>query len=267
MHARSPEELASAVAFEAENYIPLPMDSVYLDFQTMGSRKAGGRIDVLMSSIPKSIVDAYVACCKEAGLEPWVLEVESAAIARALMETGRRTQPVGILDLGVSNATFIIYARNAIRFTASIPVGGQQLTRTIAEHLGIDFERAESLKKEFGLTRAGEQKHALEEILAPVLTSLISQIKKYMDFYYDRISGQQQGVPERISTLLLCGGGANLKKLPEFLTRELKVSVQVGDPFANVIWQAIRTKNNISRTQALPFTTALGLALRGIQDQ
>lgn len=65
------EELKTAVPFEAENYIPLPVEEVYLDFQTVPSFSSSSEyIEVLLAAQPKKTTDPYVSCLKKAGLIP-----------------------------------------------------------------------------------------------------------------------------------------------------------------------------------------------------
>src|SRR3990167_7279696 len=115
------EELALAVPLEAENYIPLTIDKVYLDFQEIDSGKEDtNHLDLLVNVMPKSIADSYVSCFKKASLVPCILEVESQAIARALLK-GNEGRAFVLLNLGQDNTSFIIASGNAIRFTSSIP--------------------------------------------------------------------------------------------------------------------------------------------------
>ena len=81
------DDLKSAVLFEAENYIPLPIDSMYLDFQVITPlHNHLDHLDVLISALPHSTVDPYISVFKKIGLFPVALEIESQAIARALIK-------------------------------------------------------------------------------------------------------------------------------------------------------------------------------------
>lgn len=78
------EELKKAVYFEAENYVPLPIDRVYLDSQIVPPLTNHlDHLDVLIAALPKKTVDPYLSSLKEAGLQPIFFEIESQAIARA----------------------------------------------------------------------------------------------------------------------------------------------------------------------------------------
>ena len=70
------EEAAKAVYFEAENYIPLPIESVYLDAQIVGATSNHpDHADVLIAALPKKTVDSYLYSLRKAGLKPLVFEI------------------------------------------------------------------------------------------------------------------------------------------------------------------------------------------------
>ena len=280
MPAMTEKELASAVPFEAENYIPLTIDKVYLDFQVindaMNTNAAGtgaatkekpNHVNVLVNVMPKNIIDAYVSSFKKAGLIPYVLEVESQAIVRALTKKGDANLPTIFIDLGQDNTGLIIYSGNAIRFTCSIPISSGQLTQAITGTMPITTDKAEKLKIEQGLvTKKHQKNHAIAAALDPILSDLAAQIQKYIDFYYGHISHTYVRFDGKIEKLVLCGGGANLKNLPDFLSKKLGIPVWVGDPLTNIIVKKRDEGRGIPAAKLSSFTTALGLALRAAES-
>lgn len=262
------EELKLAVPFEAENYIPLTIDNVYLDFETINPIKNDeNHLHVLINVMPKSIIDSYVDCFKKAGLIPHILEVESQSIARALIKNGQVESPLVIIDLGISNTSLIIFFGGFIRFTASIPISSSQLTQAISDSLGVSVTDAEELKVKHGLNKKGEQKYNIESAINPILSELVLQIKKYINFFYGHIPHEHSLSDIKIERIILCGGGANLKKLPAFLYKELKIPVELGNPFINIIRQKPGRADTLPYSKILSFTTVLGLALRGANEE
>jgi len=206
MPKMSREELELAVPLEAENYIPMPIDEVYLDFQVIPSIKNKdyfNHLEVLLIATPKKIVDSYVSCFKKAGLVPLALETESVAIARALVKKETNSSVLILVNLEENNTDFIVYSGNSVRFTASIPI-------------------------------------------LP-LEDLALQIKKYLNFYRGHSSYEYLLKDGKTEKILLCGGGAELKGLADFMSKKLEIPVELGNPLV---------KGPIS------FTTAIGLALR-----
>jgi len=220
------DELKSAVVFETENYIPLPIDQVYLDFEVIIPIKNSlDHIDVLVAATSKKVVDSYVSCLKSAGLIPVALEIESQSTLSSLIKDKTSEFPVAVIDMSESTANFIVFCGHSIRFTCSIPV----------------------LKDLQPKTKSAE--------------NFISQIKKYIDFYQEHASHEHLFNPSGIKKIILCGEGSLSEGLPEFLTEKLSIQTELGDPFINFP-EAKRRK--INPGDFLPFTAALGLAEKGI---
>ena len=256
------EELKTAVLFEAENYIPLPVEKVYLDFQLVAPVHDNlDHLDILIAAFPKKTVDLYLSCLKKAGLLPQVLEVESQSISRALIKNGVSPFPLFIIDFGKSRTSFIIFSGYSLRFTSSIPISSQKLTETISRTLGVNLAGAEKLKLKYGL------RPPVSEVMTLVLTDLVKQIKKYINYYHTHSSHEHLPPDgEEIKKILLCGRGANLKGLTDFISSELEIPVEFGNPWINILPEPLKEVPELPFKESLGYTTALGLALRGVHD-
>ncbi len=265
------EELQSAVLFEAENYIPLPLNQVYLDFQNVPPvRDHLDHFDVLIAALPKTTIDPYILCFKKAGLRPHVLEIESQSIARALVKNETSSSTILLIDFGKNNTGFIIFSGRSIRFTSSIPISSQQLTKAVSQVLKVDLEKAEQLKIKHGLqiTKQNTQSKQISEAMTPILIDLVEQIKKYLAFYQTHTSYEHLPVDSKgVEKVLLCGGGANLKGLSPLLSKELKIPVELGNPWVNILSGSLKETPNLSYEKSLSYTTVLGLALRAIKEK
>jgi type IV pilus assembly protein PilM len=219
-------EARKAAYFEAENYIPLPIDKVYFDAQAVPaiSQEPDHHSDVLIAALPKSILDPYASVLKNSGLKPLALEIESQAISRALIKEGETDFPVLIIDLGATRIGFMVFSGRSLRFTSSKPIS--------------------SLKS--GLA----------------LNDLTEQIQKYINYYKTHAAHEHLPASHRgasISKILLCGGGANLEGLVDFLSSKLNLLVELGNPWVNILPKPL----SLPHRESLRYATALGLALRG----
>lgn len=282
---RLPEEdLKSAVIYEAENYIPLPVEEVYLDSQVVHPLcNHLDHFDVLIAALPRKTVEPYLGCLKKAGLIPQVLEIESLAIARALVKNELSPFPVLLIDLGTVKTSLIIFSGYSLRFTSSIPLSSQSFSEAISKALGTDLKEAEILKIKYGLEGAkkiklkektGDSKFEREIIkdrrifdaLIPALTDLSEQIKKYIEYYQTHTSHEHLPPNGKgVAKILLSGGGANLKGLADFLSLELKIPAELGNPWTNILPEPLKEVPELPFEESLKYTTALGLALRGIK--
>lgn len=266
---RLPEEdLKSAVIYEAENYIPMPIEEVYLDSQIISPiYNHLDHSDVLIAALPKKTVDSYLGCLKKAGLKPLALENESLSIARTLVEKEISNFPILIIDLGATKTGFIVFSGHSLRFTFFIPVSSQTFTETIARALRVDLAKAEQLKLRYGLeTKVTKKGGEVFEALIPPLTDLVEQIKKYFN-YYQTYSSHEHLPPDNreVKKILLCGGGANLKGLPDFLSRELNLPVELSNPWTNLLPESKKEMSGLTFEKSLSYVTAIGLAIRGLK--
>ena len=288
------EELKKAVYFEAENYIPLPIEDVYLDFQVVKPvLNHLDHYDVLIAALPKNIVDPYVSCLKKAGLIPKVLEIESQAIARALIKNEVIPYPLLLIDLGVTKTSFIIFSGYSVRFTSSFPISSRKFTEAISKKLKINLTEAEDLKMKYGLegkqrlkinpfgklrvnpegsrrikskTKKEIEGEMIFEAIAPLLKDLVEKIGTYLTYYHTHVHHEHLPLDSKeVEKILLCGGGANLKGLTDFLSFELKIPVELGNPWVNILPEPLKEVPELSYEKSLSYTTALGLALRGIK--
>ncbi|MCD6500866.1 type IV pilus assembly protein PilM [bacterium] len=256
------EELREAVSYEIENYIPLPVDQVYFDCEIIRPISTQQKqLEVLIVAAPKKLIDDYLKALKTGGLKPIVFELECLAIARALIKGERTQKPVLLIDFGETRTTFIIFSGQSLRFTSTIPISSQKLTESISKTLKVNLKKAEQLKQKEGL----EGKKEVFEAMIPPLTDLVEQIKTHLDYYHSHEKKDRLKKDGReLAKILLTGGGANLKGLVGFLIQNLKINVELGNPWINILKSPLREVPQLSYKKSLSYTTALGLALRGI---
>ena len=106
------QDLRAAVTFEAENYIPLPLEKVYLDFEVISAdRPAAGNdgCEILVTALPREPIDARVQAITAAGLVPVAMELESQAVVRAIFAGARTKSSTIIIQVGDAKTNLIIY--------------------------------------------------------------------------------------------------------------------------------------------------------------
>ena len=254
------EEAVQAVNFEAENYIPLPIDKVYIDFEIIPPvHNHLDHLDILLASLPRVTIDSYISVIKAADLVPAVLENESIATSRAVIKNGLTPTPVLIADIGTTRTRLGIYSGYSLRFATSVPISSELFTAALSKALKVETAQAEKLWR--------KKERKVFEALVPVMTDLSEQVKKYIN-YYESHAGHQHlnGKKLSLSKVLLCGGGANLAGLPEFLSKALHVETVLADPWVNILPAHLSELPPLSFQESLAYATALGLALRGINQ-
>jgi len=245
------QEIESAVKWEAEQYIPIPLSEAIVEHQIVErSEGSQGGVTVLLVASPKVLVEKYIKLISGAGLTTVGVETEALALCRALApETGT----VLILDFGAQSSNIAIVKDAMVRFSRSIPTAGEAFTRALSQSLGIEHEQAEAYKKTYGLSSDLEGK--VKKSLAPVFNLVAEEIKKAIHFYQTEEKG------EAPKSVIVSGGTSSMPEAISTLTNLLGIEVVVGNPFAKVLVDAQASKS-LANYSSL-YSVAVGLALRG----
>ena len=220
--ASSERKLSDAVELEVEQYIPIPMSALYVDFEIIERTKE--QLTVLMCAVPRTVVDLCINVAESAGLQVCMVESSVSAVARLLETTEEGHLPTVIVDIGPAN-TDIAILDSSIRIAGSLSVGGNTFTLDIAKKLKVPLESAHQLKVLNGLN-AGSRQQKISSALSPSLERIITETRKVMRYYDERLSDHR-----KLEQVLIVGGGANVPGIGEYFTNELVMPARVASPW------------------------------------
>lgn len=251
-------EMKQAAIFEAENYIPMSVNDAYVDAQiiTNGNKEKG---HVSLVAAPKIIVDSYISCLEEAGLNPVILEPETYSVCRAIIKENSSPYPVLVIDVGDQKTDLIVFCQNAIHFQVSLPVSYDIFLKAISANLKVDMNTARNMIREYGIGQQGANGAKIFDSLVPPITDLKEQIKKYIDFYNERFSASSGKIKE----LVIAGEGNNFFSFGSFLSSQTGLPANVGNPWVNILTAKTNKIPPLSYNDSFGYSAALGLALRG----
>ncbi|MBU4375772.1 type IV pilus assembly protein PilM [Patescibacteria group bacterium] len=283
---RTPNPMREIISNEIEKHIPMPINEMYYDWQII--KTPDSKQSVLIGAAPQNIVSQYANLLKEAKYSIVALEIEPISICRSLLAEealkfeGAFEKNYGIIDIGAKRTSMIIYSKNTILFTVSMPISGEEATNRIARTLKIEASQAEKAKIVCGFDER-KADGIIKNILSDMAHELIKKMRETIEFYNAHFSGRGP-----INEILLCGGGANIKKLDEIISKELSIPAKPGNALINLseingkfsdilkekhileidLNKESKNKKNkllsITQDASLTFSTAIGLALRGI---
>jgi len=255
-----PHEVKEAIKWEIEANIPLTLDQVYYDWQILDLNLTGekGKISVLVVAVARSVVDQFTEVLESAGLEVVGLETESIAQARSLLPEKNENTTTLIVDIGDRRTSFLIAIGSTPCFTSSVPLSSQMITEAISKSLRISFDEAESIKLKHGLGSL-VMKSPVFQAAEPVLESMASEIEKSIDFYLNNLK-----YSSKVDAIVLCGGGSNMNGFLPYLAKRLGRSVEFGNPWVNI--KLGREIPLIDRKHSVQYSTAIGMALRGLDE-
>ncbi|MBU2703042.1 type IV pilus assembly protein PilM [Sporomusaceae bacterium BoRhaA] len=257
------QELAEAVKWGLEEYVPYPVDSFYYDFDIIGSNEDGKTFELLLVAAPYEIVNPLIAAVTAAGLELVAIETEALASVRVLQkskDSGASSGHFFVIDIGAKLSQLTIFQKGVPFYTRIVPVGGMHFTQVIMQVTGLDFNEADMLKskKNAFLQSAdfiGELSKVNQE-LKLLIVQLAFEGRQTLDSYIT------QNHQVMIDQVFLMGGGACLKNLLPELRHQMDLTIEMVNPLAFMSASTAFDPQFLERV--IPqMAVAIGLALRG----
>ncbi len=246
----SDAELASAINWQAEQYIPIPLEELSLEYQVLyrpDRKNANEQMQVLMVGTRKAVVEKYVDIFLQAGIEPTVLETQTIALVRSLQFTADDI-PTLVVNLGASSTDMAIVYQGSLRFVYTFPSGAQVLTRTTEQAVQLDAKQAEEYKRSYGLDPT-QLAGKMRDILLPPVKNMILEMQKATQFF------ASQNTLEPLKRVLLAGGGSQLPGLSQLIAEQLNCEVLTAAPFVDVA-------GDVPKINQPAFGVAMGLLLK-----
>lgn len=264
------KEMYAAVRWEAKKFVPMPIEEMVLDWRLLKENdkpakpasesstpgapdeKSPKNLRVLLTAAPKNLVQRYLSIFKSIGLRLSSLETESFALERSLL--GGEPGSFMLVDVGAVATNIAITVNSVPILNRSIDVGGDTITKAIANSLNVDLERAEQFKRDVGVGGEGAGGQ-IPRAIEFVISSIVNEIRYVFNLY--RNQGEKP-----VEKIILAGGSAFLTNLPEYLATTLNMKVIIGDPWSRVIYP-LDLKPALDELGPR-FAVAIGLGMREI---
>lgn len=249
-------ELGSAIRYAAEEFIPMSLADVNLNWQVLVRSEAkskNARTVVLVIATPKNMVTKHIKVLDMAGLRPKILETEIIAVTRSLVGNNPFSPSTLIIQLGATTTDFATVSKGLIWLTRSISTGGIALTRSLAQHFNFEMSQAEQYKKIYGMME-DQLEGKVFEALKPIIDIIVGEGRRVIQAFETKYPA------DPIKRVVLSGGGAKMPGLVIYFANILGLEVQEADP-----WYSIKKDKNaaLKLTQdASSYSVAVGLALR-----
>lgn len=259
-------DFATVIPNEAKKFIPVPLNDVSLDWYVIPRREDSGsesralsesggeaRMSILVVATLNETLVKYTEIMQKAGLPMDSLEIEVFSHIRSVLT--RELFPVMIVDIGASKTKLAIVEHGVIETFRLVNKGSQDMTLAIAHSLELPFDKAESVKKEYGLVPNIEHLH-VEETIKIHLSDMFQETNATILAYEKRYN-------KNIGKIIFTGGGALTKGLLEYAKQSFSAELSIADPFSKV--DAPVFLQGVLKTTGPEFSVALGLAMKQLQ--
>jgi len=253
----SDSELERAVIYEAKKYVPLPLSEVQFEWVKLNEND---KINILIVAVTSELINRYYEIAKLTGLNLLYLELDTFSLARSL--TGKETYGDGrilpdkgthenstaslIIDIGSRNTILSIIENGWPIFTRTVEVSGYEFSRLLGSALGVDFSRAEAMKKASGVDAGAE-------VILPLLDSIFLEGRRLIEEYASKNK-------ININKVILSGGTARMRGITKYAAKTIGLEAVLGFPFDGMIYP--RELDATLRGIGPSFSVAAGLALR-----
>ncbi len=259
----TPQELASQLYWEAEQYLPFNPSEVNIDYVILGPSSQQSDVpmmDVLLVAAKKDYIKSIMELTEEAGLNPEIVDSQSFALGNAYeFNYGFNSQAddstCAIIDFGAGTTKISVVEQRATTFARELRQSGLVCTALIAERLGIPIDQAEKAK-------IFEPEHEqVKPILSEFVQGLVDEIGRTLDFYSSQ-------APDRVlGGIYICGGASRTFGLIEALSAKVPVQIDWLNPVQKIAGSGKAMKAQVLTELACLGTVAIGLSLRAVGDR
>jgi len=287
------KELNGAIKWEAERYIPYPIDEVTVDYDLLDDLSQvpdEGQMEIVVAAAPTEAIARQVEVLRLAGLEPTVIDLKPFAALRALRGSllGAHLNPTTlaggsytengevalVLEVGASSSVITLVRGERLLMTRNINIAADDFTTALQKAFDLDFTAAEDIKigyatattptedeedlLNFDMSREQYSPARVFEVIRPVLAELITEVRRSLEFY------RMQSGDVTIDQTYLAGGGSKLRGLAAAISDALGFRVEIGSPWLGLTIDESKIDAGYLQNNAPEFAVPVGLALRGV---
>lgn len=231
--------LRKSIKYEASRYISSSMEDSIVEFEILGDAEDPGQMNVMLVAAPREMINSRVSVLESAGLEPLVIDIESFALIRSLVEFNATdeflSKTVALIDIGASHTDVDIVSKGEFALTRNVPIAGDSFTNAIRSLTGGTYEEAERAKLAMTTANPVDQLTAAEpdnkswRVVQPLLDELIREIRRSVHFYESQFP--EGSAEATVSKIVLTGGTARMPGLDAYMSGKLNTPTEVAHVF------------------------------------
>jgi len=208
-------------------------------------------VDMIATFLPDDVVDGLYKAVESAGLSVASLTLEPIAAIELAIPEKFRLLNIALVDVGAGTSDISITKEGTITAFGMIPIAGDSLTETIAQHCMVEFNVAEKIKRE-----AGEKEVVTyEDILglpqqisaAEVEELLFPSVKRMTDDVAEKILELNGG--KSVGAVFVVGGGGKIPGYTKALAEKLgiapeRVAIRGKEVMQNIVFEDTEMEQN-----------------------
>jgi type IV pilus assembly protein PilM len=193
------------------------------------SSRAAKGTSVMAVAYPHADAEPHVSAFDEAGFRVRGVDTPTSAVARGCLPLAAGKRSFGTLELGASAAVLVLVRDGIVVYERRIPDAGTgRLLAELEARLGAGRDAAEHVLADVGLSPAGAASAnddarfaSARELIARHVDASLAEVRRTLAY------ASHQYANEPVELLLLCGGGACLPGLRDYVAANIAAEVRV----------------------------------------
>ena len=175
------KEIASAVRFQAQEHIPMPLEQAILEHHSLGIVETadGPRTRVVVVAARRDMIDRLLEAARLAGLRPHGIDLSAFAMIRALYRPGADGATLYMSVGGVTNLAVAV--GTTCVFTRVVPHSSESIAGELAERRGLTLEHAYRWLTHVGLVSPIDDVEGEREIVTEARNVLSEGVRRIAD--------------------------------------------------------------------------------------
>ncbi len=178
------KELLSAIKYQADQFIPMPLDETNIDIEVVHENQKDNKLLALISAAPKKLIQRVEILVEQIGLIPEAIETEISAVARVSSQLFRKNTSgtgkpaVMLINMGHNSTTVYCFDQSTgiLNYNHVFNIGTSLFLKEIQINLNVPANKADELLKTVGVSKNAS--YSLEAILAPAMKDFLTEIQK-----------------------------------------------------------------------------------------
>jgi len=177
------KELLSAIKFQADQFIPLPIDKTTIDIDILYEDKKANQLLILIVAAPNKLIDHCISLIEQANLIPQIIENQTTSFLRLVdvINKNRQEEKLAIIiNFDFFSTTLYCYDYNLNSFNSifNFKTGLEIFLKEVEINLSLDRQNALKLLKSTDLIN--NQQSDLYRVISPALSDFINNLNRYI---------------------------------------------------------------------------------------
>lgn len=259
------KELISALRYQADQFVPIPIEQVSLDIEILHEDEKNKKLLILLVASANAMIDKITRIVEGVGLLPLAMENEASASLRFITQTMQAkaqaptTETTGptpltiFMNFGHSSTSLHLFdmVRRIPIQTVNFAVGLDIFARELRTNLSLADKEVDRILFDIGFSDVSSA-YKVTEIVAASYNELVSEAQRFIVFAKERYNSP-------IDKIHLFGEGCLLKALDTKFSSSLGIKIELLNPYAYMVQNNVAQffKNNLPL-----FVHSIGASLR-----